>query len=186
MLSYHRLLETVLAKGVPHKDRTGVGTVSLFGYEWRHDMADGFPLISTKFVPLRLVFEELMWFLRGQTDEKILQEKKVHIWSDWATAEKCAKFGRSEGELGPVYGSLFRNFGGWDTENDINIPGRGVDQIARLLEDLRTNPNSRRLIVSGWNPETVPLVELPPCHTLWQLKAYEDGGLSLRLTQRSQ
>lgn len=111
MFSYHELLKDVLEHGVPHQDRTGVGTRSLFGYQWRHSMAEGFPLLTTKKVALRFIFEELMWFLSGSTNAKDLQAKGVTIWDEWATAEQCAKFNRPEGELGPVYGKQFRMFG---------------------------------------------------------------------------
>lgn len=148
-------------------------------------MRTGFPLLTTKKVPLRWVFEELKWFLSGSTKESDLSKKGVDIWKEWATAEECARFGRPAGELGPIYGHLWRNFGGWDVNMDCDVPGAGIDQIAVLMDDLVKNPNSRRLIVNGWNPETCKLVALPPCHTMWQMKVHQDGGLSLELTARS-
>jgi thymidylate synthase len=132
---------------------------------------------------LRSIVYELLWFLRGDTRVDYLREHKVTIWDEWATAEQCAKFGRPEGELGPVYGHQWRNFGATP------LPGGGyardgVDQIAALLRQIRENPNSRRLIVSGWNPKEADLVELPPCHTLFQFYV-QDGALSCQLYQRS-
>jgi thymidylate synthase len=185
MRSYHQLLEHVLAKGRPHKDRTGVGTTSVFGHQWRHDMSEGFPLLTTKKLPFRWIAEELFWFLSGSHDEKALRAKGVDLWKEWSTSEQCAKFGRQEGDLGPIYGALWRNFGGWDHEENKNVLGAGVDQIAKMLRNLERSPDSRRLIVTGWDPESEDKVALPPCHTLWQLKAYDDGGLSLQLYQRS-
>lgn len=185
MRSYLNLLRDVLDNGESHDDRTGVGTLSVFGRQWRHDMRNGFPLLTTKKVPLRWVFEELKWFLSGSTNVADLQANNVTIWDEWATKEQCAKFGRPPGELGPIYGHLWRNFGGWNIKNDYNVPGLGVDQIAVLLDDLVNSPNSRRLIVTGWNPETCKLVALPPCHTLWQLKVHCDSSLSLELRARS-
>lgn len=179
MDSYKSLLKDVLSSGEDHEDRTGVGTLSVFGRQWRHAMSDGFPLLTTKRVPLRWVAEELFWFLSGETNELRLREKGVDIWKEWATREQCEKFGRNEGELGPVYGSLWRNFGGYER------PESGVDQISELINDLATNPNSRRLIVTGWHPRDQRRVALPPCHTLWQLKVHGDNSISLHLYARS-
>lgn len=178
MRSYQDLLRYVMEHGEEHDDRTGVGTVSVFGYQWRHSMADGFPLLTTKKVPLRWVAEELFWFLSGSTSEKDLRSKGVDIWAEWATKEQCAKFGREEGDLGPVYGALWRNFGSSGYM-------AGVDQIAQLMNDLEKSPNSRRLIVSGWHPRDQKYVALPPCHTLWQMKVHRDESLSLHLYARS-
>lgn len=185
MHSYLLLLRDVLENGEAHEDRTGVGTQSVFGRQWRHDMRTGFPLLTTKKIPLRWVFEELRWFLSGSTDEKELSKSGVDIWKEWATAEQCAKFARPAGELGPIYGSLWRGFGSWDTWNDRSIPGNGVDQIKTLLYDIEKTPGSRRLIVSGWNPETCMRVALPPCHTLWQVKCHGEKEMSLHLYARS-
>lgn len=183
MQSYLDLLEHVATRGESHDDRTGVGTTSVFGYQWRHAMADGFPLLTTKKMPLRWIAEELFWFLSGSTDEGDLRARGVDIWKEWATPEQCAKFDRREGELGPVYGHLWRNFGGWSGGG--NVAGMGTDQIAGLMTDLRTNPGSRRLIVSGWHPEEQRRVALPPCHTLWQMKVHGGSELSMHLYARS-
>lgn len=164
MRQYHDLLKHVLDSGTRHEDRTGVGTVSTFGYQTRFDLRKGFPIVTTKRVPFRWVAEELFWFLSGSTDEAELRARGVDIWQEWATEEQTARFGRGEGDLGPVYGYLWRSFGG-------DYPQlNGVDQIARLISEIETNPNSRRLIVTGWNPETCDNVALPPCHTLFQFK----------------
>ena len=169
MQSYLDLLKHIMLNGEDHSDRTGTGTRSVFGYQWRHNMGDGFPLLTTKKMPPRWIAEELFWFLSGSTDEKQLRDRGVDIWQEWATAEQCAKFGREEGELGPVYGSLWRNFGGYDSG-----PGTGIDQIAELSAALSSRSNSRRLIVSGWHPADQRRVALPPCHTLWQVKIHSE------------
>jgi thymidylate synthase len=175
MWSYHDLLKDVLRNGEPHADRTGTGTRSVFGRQWRHDMREGFPLLTTKFVSYKNILNELRWFLSGSTNEKDLAALGTHIWKEWATAEQCAKFGREEGDLGPVYGRLWRAFG-----------SEKIDQIENLLRDLKEKPNSRRLIVSGWDPYRCHLVSLPPCHTLWQVKVHESfGQISLHLYARS-
>lgn len=179
MKQYQDLLKYILDKGVEHEDRTGVGTISAFGYQTRFDLNEGFPIVTTKRVPFRWVAEELFWFLSGSTDERELRARGVDIWQEWATAEQTGRFGRSEGDLGPIYGYLWRSFGG-------DYPKRnGVDQIARLLKEIETNPNSRRLIVTGWNPETCDLVALPPCHTLFQFKVEGGRKLHCHLYQRS-
>jgi len=176
---YHNLLKHILDNGTRHEDRTGVGTISAFGYQTRFNLREGFPIVTTKRVPFRWVAEELFWFLSGSTDEKDLNARGVDIWAEWATEEQTARFDRQTGDLGPVYGYLWRSFGG-------DYPQRnGVDQIARLIKEIEQNPNSRRLIVTGWNPETCDNVALPPCHTLFQFKI--DGGRALhcQLYQRS-
>lgn len=196
MQSYLDLLRYVRDAGVPHQDRTGVGTVSVFGAQWRHDMRTGFPLLTTKRIPLRWVFEELRWFLSGSSSVAALQKEGVDIWDEWATEEQCAKFGREAGDLGPVYGPMMRAFPcGWSDadkqhymeEERISDPAtRTTDQIAELLNDVKTNPNSRRLIVTHWHPYYQKWVTLPPCHTLWQVKVYEaTQELSLHLFCRS-
>jgi len=161
---YHDLLKHILSAGTRHEDRTGVGTISAFGYQTRFDLREGFPIVTTKRVPFRWVAEELFWFLSGSTNEADLRARGVDIWQEWATAEQTARFGREAGDLGPVYGYLWRSFGGDYSQMN------GVDQIARLIKEIETNPNSRRLIVTGWNPETCDEVALPPCHTLFQFK----------------
>jgi thymidylate synthase len=179
MRQYHELLRHILENGTGHEDRTGVGTISTFGYQTRYDLREGFPIVTTKRVPFRWVAEELFWFLSGSTDEADLRALGVDIWAEWATAEQTARFGRDEGDLGPVYGYLWRSFGG-------DYPKmNGVDQIARLIKEIETNPNSRRLIVTGWNPETCDEVALPPCHTLFQFKIENEKTLHCQLYQRS-
>jgi thymidylate synthase len=179
MQQYHDLLRHILDKGTRHEDRTGVGTISAFGYQSRFDLRDGFPIVTTKRVPFRWVAEELFWFLSGSTDEKDLRARGVDIWEEWATPEQTARFGRSEGDLGPVYGYLWRSFGGDYPQMN------GVDQIARLIKEIETNANSRRLIVSGWDPRVCDEVALPPCHTLFQFKIENGKTLHCQLYQRS-
>ncbi|MEW6362671.1 MAG: thymidylate synthase [Acidobacteriota bacterium] len=179
MKQYHDILRHILENGVKHDDRTGVGTISTFGYQTRFDLSQGFPIVTTKRVPFRWVAEELFWFLSGSTNEAELRARGVDIWQEWATEEQTARFGRSEGDLGPIYGYLWRSFGG-----DYPLKN-GVDQIARLINEIETNPNSRRLIVTGWNPETCDLVALPPCHTLFQFKVESGRKLHCHLYQRS-
>ena len=179
MRQYHNLLKHVLKTGTRHEDRTGVGTISAFGYQTRFNLREGFPIVTTKHVPFRWVAEELFWFLSGSTDEGELRARGVDIWAEWATVEQTARFSRDQGDLGPVYGYLWRSFGG-------DYPqANGVDQIARLLREIKTNPNSRRLIVTGWNPETCDDVALPPCHTLFQFKVESQKTLHCQLYQRS-
>jgi thymidylate synthase len=179
MRPYHNLLRHILDKGTPHEDRTGVGTISAFGYQMRLDLREGFPIVTTKRVPFRWVAEELFWFLSGSTDERELSERGVDIWAEWATEEQTARFGRETGDLGPVYGYLWRSFGGDYPKRD------GVDQIARLISEIETNPNSRRLIVTGWDPRICDEVALPPCHTLCQFKIENERTLHCQLYQRS-
>jgi len=179
MKQYHDLLRHVLEHGVEHEDRTGVGTISVFGYQTRYDLREGFPIVTTKRVPFRWVAEELFWFLSGDTNEKNLRDTGVDIWAEWADAEHTSTFGREEGDLGPIYGYLWRSFGG-------DYPIRnGFDQIKALIEEIEKNPNSRRLIVSGWNPETANKVDLPPCHTLFHFKVEREKILHCQLYQRS-
>ncbi len=183
MKAYLDLLRTALEHGRERPDRTGVGTRGIFGYQLRLDLRDGFPLLTTKKLHLRSIIYELLWFLRGDTHVDYLHQHKVTIWDEWATPEQCAKFGRAPGDLGPVYGHQWRNFGA-SLRLDGSYARDGVDQIASVLQQLRENPSSRRLIVSGWNPKEAEQVELPPCHTLFQLYV-QDGALSCQLYQRS-
>lgn len=179
MKQYHDLLKHVLDSGVRHEDRTGVGTISTFGYQTRFDLREGFPIVTTKRVPFRWVAEELFWFLSGSSSEQELNARGVDIWAEWATEEQTARFGRETGDLGPVYGYLWRSFGG-------DYPKmNGVDQIARLIREIETNPNSRRLLVSGWDPRVCDDVALPPCHTLFQFKVENGKTLHCQLYQRS-
>lgn len=183
MKQYLDLMRHIKDNGTFKGDRTGTGTYSVFGYQMRFNLAEGFPLVTTKKVHLKSIIHELLWFLSGDTNVKYLQDNGVSIWNEWATAEQCARFGRPESELGPVYGHQWRNFGA--TKNaDGSFSPDGVDQIAALVHDLKHNPNSRRLIVSGWNPQEANQVALPPCHTLFQFYV-ADGKLSCQLYQRS-
>jgi thymidylate synthase len=179
MKQYQELLKSILAHGTEHEDRTGVGTISHFGYQTRFDLREAFPMVTTKRVPFRWIAEELFWFLSGDTNEASLRAKGVDIWAEWADEEHTGRFGRAAGDLGPVYGYLWRSFGGNYPERD------GVDQIARLLEIIEKNPNSRRLIVTGWDPRVADHVDLPPCHTLFQFKVEAEKILHCQLYQRS-
>ena len=172
MKQYHDILRSILKHGTEHEDRTGVGTISHFGYQTRFDLRKGFPIVTTKRVPFRWVAEELFWFLSGDTNEANLRATGVDIWKEWADEAHTNRFGRETGDLGPIYGYLWRSFGGHYPQRD------GVDQIARLINEIETNPNSRRLIVSGWDPRECDNVDLPPCHTLFQFKV-EDSGDAL-------
>ncbi|HVF50028.1 MAG TPA: thymidylate synthase [Pyrinomonadaceae bacterium] len=179
MKQYQELLQSILAHGTRHRDRTGVGTISHFGFQTRFDLRAGFPIVTTKRVPFRWVAEELFWFLSGDTDEANLRARGVDIWAEWADAAHTSRFGRAPGDLGPIYGYLWRSFGG-------HYPARdGIDQIARLLENIERNPNSRRLIVTGWSPQDAESVDLPPCHTLFQFKIEAEKILHCQLYQRS-
>ena len=179
MKQYHDLLRSILEHGTEHQDRTGVGTISHFGYQTRFDLRAGFPIVTTKKIPFRWVAEELFWFLSGDTNEANLRAKGVDIWKEWADEKHTRRFGREPGDLGPIYGYLWRSFGGHYPKRD------GVDQIARLIKEIETNPNSRRLIVSGWDPRECDNVDLPPCHTLFQFKIEQERVLHCQLYQRS-
>ncbi len=183
MQAYLDLLQHVLDNGDYKQDRTGTGTYSVFGYQMRFDLNKGFPLLTTKRVHFRSIAIELLWFLSGNTNVGYLQANKVSIWDEWATALQCARFGRSEGELGPVYGHQWRNFGA-SPNADGTYQQDGTDQIARLVTQIRNNPDSRRLIVSGWHAGEADQVALPPCHTLFQFYV-SNGKLSCQLYQRS-
>jgi thymidylate synthase len=179
MKQYHDLLKSILANGTEHHDRTGVGTISHFGYQTRFHLRDGFPIVTTKKIPFRWIAEELFWFLSGDTNEANLRARGVDIWAEWADEEHTRRFNRDIGDLGPVYGYLWRSFGG-------SYPNRnGVDQIANLIDEIQTNPNSRRLIVTGWDPRQADKVDLPPCHTLFQFKVDAGRVLHCQLYQRS-
>jgi len=162
MQQYHDALRTVLAQGTPSTDRTGTGTISHFGLQCRYPLADGFPLVTTKKLHIKSIIHELLWFLQGDTNIRYLNDNGVTIWDEWADAN---------GDLGPVYGRQWRDFG-------------GVDQIQTLIDMIRKSPDSRRLIVSAWNPPDVPHMALPPCHTMWQVRIL-GGKLHLQLYQRS-
>ena len=167
MHQYHDLLERILADGVEKHDRTGTGTLSVFGHQTRHNLAAGFPLLTTKKLSLKSIIHELLWFLKGDTNIKYLKDHGVSIWDEWADAN---------GDLGPVYGSQWRS---WPAPD-----GRSIDQIANVVEMIRRNPDSRRLIVSAWNPAEVDKMALPPCHCLFQFYV-ANGKLSCQLYQRS-
>ena len=181
--AYLDLLQHVLTHGTEKGDRTGTGTLSHFGAQLRFDLADGFPLLTTKKVHFKSIVYELFWFLSGSTHVDYLQENGVRIWNEWATAEQTARFNRPAGDLGPVYGHQWRNYGATKDENGI-YNNDGIDQISQVIEQIKNNPNSRRLIVSGWNPGEAEQVALPPCHTLFQFFV-ADNKLSCQLYQRS-
>jgi thymidylate synthase len=172
MQQYHDILRSILEHGAEHHDRTGVGTISHFGFQTRFNLQDGFPIVTTKKVPFRWIAEELFWFLSGDTNEANLRQRGVDIWKEWADAEHTSRFGRAAGDLGPVYGYLWRSFGGDYPERN------GVDQLARLINEIEINPNSRRLIITGWDPRECDRVDLPPCHTLFQFKIENNRGRS--------
>lgn len=167
MQQYLNLLRHILDNGVKKNDRTGTGTLSCFGYQMRFDLAEGFPLLTTKKLHTKSIIHELLWFLRGDTNIAYLKENGVRIWDEWAD---------TDGNLGPVYGKQWRS---WTTPD-----GRTIDQISDVVTQIRKNPDSRRLIVSAWNPADVPSMALPPCHCLFQFYV-ADGKLSCQLYQRS-
>jgi thymidylate synthase len=167
MQTYLDLMKTVRDHGVKKMDRTGVGTVSIFGHQMRFDLSEGFPLLTTKKLHTRSIIHELLWFLKGDTNITYLNENNVKIWDEWADAN---------GDLGPVYGHQWRSWGARD--------GRTIDQISQLIAELKQNPNSRRLIVSAWNVGEIDQMALPPCHCLFQFYVAE-GKLSCQLYQRS-
>ncbi|ANX13444.1 thymidylate synthase [Fictibacillus arsenicus] len=167
MKQYLDFLQDILHNGTKKEDRTGTGTVSVFGRQMRFDLEDGFPLVTTKKLHLKSIIHELLWFLKGDTNIAYLKENKVRIWDEWAD---------EEGNLGPVYGHQWRS---WSAPN-----GDTIDQISNVINDIKNNPDSRRLIVSAWNPADVPNMALPPCHLLFQFYV-ADGKLSCQLYQRS-
>jgi thymidylate synthase len=181
--TYLTLLRHVLEHGSTRNDRTGTGTLGVFGYQMRFDLQAGFPLLTTKKLHTKSIIYELLWFLSGRTDNEWLTERGVSIWNEWATAEQCARFGRKAGDLGPVYGHQWRNFGATQLP-DGSYAKDGVDQVRWVLDEIKRNPNSRRLIISGWNPKEQQQVALPPCHTLFQFYV-QDNKLSCQLYQRS-
>tara|TARA_Y100001968_G_scaffold305329_1_gene321087 strand:+ start:1300 stop:2142 length:843 start_codon:yes stop_codon:yes gene_type:complete len=180
---YLDLLQRILDQGRIRADRTGTGTQGVFGHQMRFDLREGFPVLTTKKLHLKSIIKELLWFLSGSTDVAPLQEAGVRIWNEWATAEECARFDRSAGDLGPIYGHQWRNFGA-TMDEDGSYRRDGVDQILALLDGIQNNPYSRRHIVTGWNPAEASQVSLPPCHTLFQFYV-QDGELSCQLYQRS-
>lgn len=167
MKQYHDLLAHILAHGTQKGDRTGTGTLSVFGYQMRFNLSEGFPAVTTKKLHLRSIIHELLWFLQGDTNIKYLKDNGVSIWDEWAD---------EQGNLGPVYGHQWRS---WPTPD-----GGSIDQISKLIEQIKKNPNSRRLMVSAWNVADVDQMALPPCHCLFQFYV-ADGKLSCQLYQRS-
>lgn len=196
MKQYHDLLRHIIQHGQKREDRTGVGTIGVFGYQMRFDLSEGFPLVTTKKVHLKSIIHELLWFLKGETNIRYLCENGVRIWDDWPFAKyksssqyagetmkefaemiaSDADFAQQWGDLGPVYGSQWRS---WPDGN-----GGTVDQIAKLIHQIKSNPHSRRLIVSAWNVADIEQMTLPPCHTMFQFYVQE-GKLSCQLYQRS-
>ena len=167
MKQYLTLLDHILKNGTQKGDRTGTGTISTFGYQMRFDLSEGFPVLTTKKLHLRSIIYELLWFLKGETNIKYLKENGVRIWDEWAD---------ENGELGPVYGYQWRS---WP-----NPDGSSIDQISKVVDSIKNNPNSRRHIVTAWNPSFVDQMALPPCHTMFQFYV-ADGKLSCQLYQRS-
>lgn len=196
MKQYLTLLQHILDNGVKKEDRTGTGTLSVFGYQTRYDLAEGFPLLTTKKVHLKSIIHELLWFIAGDTNIKYLVDNKVRIWNEWpyrnytktpayqgetlkefvAKVKEDAVFAKEYGELGPVYGRQWRSFEGPD--------GKVVDQLAELIENIKENPDSRRLIISAWNPPLIPDMALPPCHMMFHFYV-ANNKLSCLLYQRS-
>lgn len=213
MHQYLRLLNAIKERGDNHSDRTGVGTVSIFGYQMRFDLSDGLPILTTKKLSFKWIAEELLWFISGSTDVSDLQERggkrQITIWDEWADEATCAKFGFPEGQLGPVYGHQWRNAQAtkrppvFNGPHDVSQPEKyyentahrfinygynndGEDQLMNAVDLLKNNPRSRRIIVSGWDPKECTDVALPPCHTLYHLKWHEETNkLDCQLYQRS-
>ncbi len=167
MKQYHQLMQHVLDHGTHKEDRTGTGTISVFGYQMRFNLADGFPMLTTKKLHLKSILHELIWFLKGDTNIQYLKENGVSIWNEWAD---------EQGNLGPVYGSQWRS---WPAPD-----GQSIDQISQVIQQIKNNPDSRRLIVSAWNVGVIPQMALPPCHAFFQFYV-ADGKLSCQLYQRS-
>ena len=164
MYEYHKLLNHILKHGDGHDDRTGTGTTSIFGYQMRHCLSDGFPILTTKKVSLRWVAEELFWFLSGSTNNNDLLDRGVDIWSEWA---------KEDGDLGPIYGKQWRSWNGY------------LDQIKQVVTQIQKEPNSRRIICSAWNADQIQDMSLPPCHSMFQIKVHAEGTMDLHMYMRS-
>lgn len=180
MQQYHDALRTVLENGEESTDRTGTGTISYFGHQSRYRMSDGFPLVTTKKLHLRSIIHELLWFLSGDTNIRYLQENGVTIWDEWAD---------ENGDLGPVYGHQWRAFPALEPtdatqDGEPLFLAKGVDQITQLIDTIKNSPDSRRMMVSAWNPGDLPRMALPPCHALWQVRVH-NGRIHMQLYQRS-
>jgi thymidylate synthase len=168
MQQYHQILKRIMQEGEIKSDRTGTGTISVFGHQTRYDLKNSFPLLTTKKVHLKSIIYELLWFLKGDTNIQFLKDHQVGIWDEWAD---------EDGNLGPVYGAQWRS---WKTAD-----GKTVDQISNVIEQIKKNPQSRRLIVNAWNVGEIEKMALPPCHTMFQFYVSQDGHLSCQLYQRS-
>lgn len=192
MKEYLDIVRHVLEKGIVKHNRTGVDAITVAGCMFEHDMADGFPLLTTKKIPFRLIASELQWFIQGRTDKGWLQERNNRIWDEWAHPKK-APYGhdedskkrmRDERDLGPVYGFQWRHFGAQYRGHDVSHAGEGVDQLAKVVDSLKKNPHDRRMIVNSWNPLMLQDMGLPPCHYCYQVTVI-DGKLNLLWNQRS-
>jgi thymidylate synthase len=181
--SYLKMMDEILKDGIEKEDRTGVGTISLFGGQQKYDVSKFLPILTTKFVPIKLIIKELLWFLRGDTDAKNLQKEGVHIWDGNSTREFLDKRGLTQykdGELGPIYSFQWRHFGAVYKGADADYSGEGVDQIQCIYELLKSDPFSRRIILSAWNPVDLDKMALPPCHVMFQLYVEEDKVTGIR------
>lgn len=192
MQNYLSIVKKVLEEGEAKTDRTGVGTIAIAGAIFEHDMARGFPLLTTKKMPFKVIATELEFFIKGITDKAWLQERNNHIWDEWANPQK-APYGHSpeakqkmaaERDLGAVYGFQWRHFNATYNNYDTDYTGQGVDQLQSIIEQLKTNPNSRRMLLSAWNPSMLTAMALPPCHYAWQVTVI-NGRLNLLWNQRS-
>ena len=192
MKKYLEILDQILTEGEYKDNRTGIGTYAVSGVKFEHDMSEGFPLLTTKNVPFRLVASELEFFIKGLTDKKWLQDRNNHIWDEWCNPQKVP-YGHSEEtkqrmaaerDLGPIYGWQWRNFGAEYKDNNHNYNGQGVDQLEGIINTLKDNPNDRRMIVSAWNPKDLDKMALPPCHYQFQVTVIGDK-LNLLWSQRS-
>lgn len=192
MQQYLDIVKTILEHGQEKQDRTGIGTIAIPGALFQHDLKNGFPLLTTKKIPFRLIASELEFFIKGITDKQWLLDRNNHIWDEWANPKK-APYGhdevskermKNERDLGPVYGFQWRHFGAEYVSYDTDYTGKGVDQLAKVVETLKKNPSDRRMIVNSWNPVSLPEMALPPCHFCYQVTVI-NGRLNLFWSQRS-